>query len=122
MLDRRQSVAIANHISPTKEFYYGFPQGSDIEAILFVFYIQPLSNIIKRRYLSVHLFADDIQIENSILSLNVHSAIFSVEACISDIKYWMIENKLWLIDEKTECLHIRPYKCKKNSDCTLDTM
>ena len=116
--NRRQSVVIANHISPTKELHYGVPQGYVCGPILFVLYIQPLSNIIKRRSLRVHLFADDIQFEASILPQYIHSAISSVETCISDFKNWMIENKLQLSDEKTECLQIRPNKCTHNLNCT----
>ena len=85
---------------------------------MFVLYIQPLSNLIKRHSLSVHLFADDIQIETSNHPIHVHSAISSVETCISDVKYWMIENKLQLNDEKTECLLIRPNKCTRKLNCT----
>ena len=80
--------------------------------------MQPLSNLIKQHSLSVHLFADDIQIETSIPPQHVHSAISSVEICISDVKYWMIEKKLQLNDEKTECLLIRPNKCTINLNCT----
>ena len=116
--NRRQSVAIANRISSTKELHYGVPQGSVLGPILFVLCIQPLSNLIKRHSLSVHLFADDIQIETSDHPQHVHSAISSVETCISDVKYWMIENKLQLNDEKTECLLIRPNKCTQNINCT----
>ena len=61
---------------------------------MFVLYIQSLSNIIKRHSLSVHLFADDIQIKTSILPQHVYSAISSVEICISDVKHWIIENEL----------------------------
>ena len=92
--NRRQSFAIANRISSTKEPHYGVPQSSVLWPILFVLYIQPLSNLIKRHSLSVHLFADGIQIETSILPQHVHSTISSVEICISDVKYWMIEKKL----------------------------
>ena len=98
---RRQSVAIACCISSTKELYYIVPQGSVLGPICsFSTYIQPHSNLIKRHSLSVHLFADDLQIKHSILSQHVHSAISSVEIRISDVKYWMIENKLQLNDEK----------------------
>ena len=116
--NRRQSVAIANRISSTKELHYGVPQGSVLGYILFVLYIRPLSNLIKQHSLSVHLFADDIQIKAFILPQHVHSAISSVEICISDVKYWMIENKLQLNNEKTECLLIRPNKCTVNLNCT----
>ena len=86
---------------------------------MFVLYIQPLSDLIKRHSLSVHLFADDIQIETFILPQHVYSAISSVKICISDVKYWMIESKLQLNDEKTQCLLIiRPNKCPQNLNCT----
>ena len=79
-----------------KERHYGVPRGSVLGPILFVLYIQPLSNLIKRHSLSVHLFADDIEVETSILPQHVHSAISYVETCIYDVKYWMIENKVQL--------------------------
>ena len=116
--NRRQSVVIATHISWTKELHYGVPHGSVLGPILLVLYIQPLFRLIKRHSLSIHLFADDIQFKISILPQHVHSDISSVEICISDVKHWMIENKLQLNDEKTECFLIRPNKCTQNLNCT----
>ena len=84
--NRRQSVAIANRISSTKELHYGVPQGSVLGPILFVLYIQPLYNLIKQHSLSVHLFADDIQIKTSIHPQHLHGTISSVETCISYVK------------------------------------
>ena len=95
---RRQSVVISNHISSTNELHFGVLQGSVLVPMLFVLYIQSLSNLTKRHSLSVHLFADDIQNETSILTRHVHSAISSMEICISDVKFWMIEGKLQLND------------------------
>ena len=112
--NRRQSVAIANRISSTKEHHYVVPQSSVLGPILFVLYIQPLSNPIKRHSLSVHLFADDIQIETSILPQHVHSTVSSVEICISDIKYLMIENKLQLNDEKRNVFLYVQINAQKN--------
>ena len=57
-------------------------------------------------------------LKTSILPQHVHSAISAVETCISDVRNWMIENKLQLNDENTECLFIRPYKCTQDLNCT----
>ena len=92
--NRRQSVAIANRILPTKELHYGVPQGSVLGPILFVLYIQPLSNLIKQHSLSVHLIADDNQIKASNLLQHVHSTTCSVKTWFSDVKYLMIDDKL----------------------------
>ena len=106
MTKRGQSEAIANRISTTKELHYDVPQVSVLRPILFILFMQPLSNLIKRHSLSVHLFADYIQIETSNHPQHVHSAISSVERCTSDVKHWMIEIKLQLNDEKTECFEL----------------
>ena len=109
----------SNNISQIAELHhYGVPHGSGLGPILFVLYIQPLSNLIKQHSLSVHLFADDIQIEIYILPQHVHRAISCMEICISDVKYWMIENKLQLNDEKTQCLLMRPNKRTQALKCT----
>ena len=78
---------------------------------MFILCIQPLSNLTKWHFLSVHLFADDIQIKASILPQHVHGTISSVETCILDVKNWIIENKLQLNNEITECLLMRPDRC-----------
>ena len=66
---------IGIHILPTKELHYIVAQGSALRPILFVLQIQPLSNLIDGHSLSVHLFADDIQIKTSILP-NMFIALF----------------------------------------------
>ena len=74
---RSQSVAIANLISPTNELHCGVFLGSVLGPILFVLYIQPFSLLIKQRSLSVHLFADDIQIDIQILSIDATKILLS---------------------------------------------
>ena len=97
--NRRQSVDIANHILPTEELHCGVAQGSVLGPILFVVYIQTLSNLIKLHSLSVRLLADDIQIETSIHQQHVHCIITFVKTCISDIESRMIECKLQFSDD-----------------------
>ena len=105
------------HILPTKEVHYDVPLCSVLGPIFLFPFIQRLSNLIKQHSLSVHLFADDIQIKTSILPQHVHSAISSMETCFSDVKNWMIDNKLLLSDEKTECPLIHVSKCTQNLNC-----
>ena len=50
---------------------------------------------------------------------HVHGAISSIKTCISNVKNWMIENKLQLNDEKTECLLIHSNKCIENLNRTF---
>ena len=111
LLNRRQSVAIANRISPTKELHYGIPHGTVLGAILFVLCIQPLFSLIKQHSLNVHLFADDIQFKTSISLQHVHCAISSFGNMHFYVKNLMIENKSQLSDDKTECLLTRSNKC-----------
>ena len=89
---KQKTISIANHISLTKELHYGVLQGSVLAPLLFILYIQPLNNLITLHSLSVHLFTDDTQIKITILPQHVHSAITSVETCISDITNLMISN------------------------------
>ena len=54
--------------------------------ILFILHVQPLTNLIKLHSLYLKWFADGIHIVTSILPQHIHSVIFSVATCISDIK------------------------------------
>ena len=49
---------------------------------------------------------------------NMLITLFILWKHISDVNYWMIENKLQLNYEKTECLLISPSKCTHNLNCT----
>ena len=91
----------------------------NIVPILFVLYIQSHVSQIRQHSISVHLFADDIQIRISILPQHVNRPTSLVEICISDVRNWMAENKLQLNDDKTECLLRRPNRCAQTFNCTF---
>ena len=113
--NRRQSVTNANHISPTKELHHGVKKGSVLGPILIVFYIQPHSNLIKRHSLSVHLFADDIQIETSILPnlfmalflLWKHAFLMSIIGCLKTCYSSKMKKR-----NAFSCVQINAYKLK----------
>ena len=51
--------------------------------------------------ISIHQYADDIQLY---LAFDMDKQIAKVEACLSDIRIWMRQNKLKLNEGKTELI------------------
>ena len=109
--NRFQSIHLNGKSSARVLLLFGVPQGSVLGPVLFSIYQVPLSNIAERHGVNTHLYADDIQIYFS-FDLNLHdeydAAVTKIEACLEDIKGWMLQNKLMLKlnDDKTELLMI----------------
>ena len=64
--------------------------------------------------MSYHVYADDLQIYATFLPGDVDNkqdVLSHIEACVSDMKYWMAANYLKLNQEKTEILVVK----KKNT-------
>ena len=55
-------VTIAGVDSVDNELLYGAPQGSVIWPLLFVMYVRPLGDILRKHGVKFHMYADDIQI------------------------------------------------------------
>ena len=72
--------------------------------ILFILYTQPLTYVILNHLVSHMLYADDTQVYKSCNINDLASAILCVEKCMSDIKTWMLSNKLHMNEDKTEVL------------------
>ena len=75
--------------------------------ILFILYISGLYQVIANHLPSAHGYADDTQLYLSFRPNDRSSqdyAIASVEACISDVRAWLIHNRLLINDSKTEFL------------------
>ena len=102
----------------------GVPQGSCLGPLLFVVYASKLFTIIKKHLLNVHCFADDTQLYLSFKSddkSSLDEAISAMNRCISDLRNWMIRDRLMINDDKTELILIgtRQQLGKINDVCNI---
>ena len=108
---RTQCVSVDGVLSELSELAYGVPQGSVLGPIEFCIYTIPLGAILNHYKINYHIYADDTQIYCSFEIDSLDEVLNSISDCISDIRSWMITNKLKINDEKTEFLLITsPHK------------
>ena len=55
-------------------------------------------------------FADDTQLQDSVLRHNIQSSVLPLEPCFSDIQTWMLANKMKINNDKTGSLICSSYK------------
>jgi hypothetical protein len=103
---RTQNVSVEDKLSEKTELKYGVPQGSVLGPIEFCIYTIPLSAILNHYNIDYHIYADDTQIYCKFNLKSVDKEIELITNCISDIRSWMISNKLKINDDKTEFLVI----------------
>ena len=73
-------------------------------------YTLPLSAILKHYKIDYHIYADDTQLYCTFEVDSLDDILTSLSSCISDIRSWMIKNKLKINDDKTEFLLVTsPY-------------
>ena len=64
----------------------------------------PLGSILSHHGINYHIYVDDTQLHFSFNLSDPSIAIDQVNKCISDIRTWMIQNKLKINDSKAEFL------------------
>ena len=101
LTDRVQTVKIDDACSSEKKLLFGVPQGSVLGPILFSLYSSPVAAIARKHGLTVQLYADDTQLYLAFHPVEADDALARVEACIAEIKQWMVKNKLQLNSDKT---------------------
>ena len=84
--DRQQIISVNNIQSDPAVIQLGVPQGSVLRPILFVPYIQPLSQILQSHCMEHQLFADESQLYRSSQPSDIDQTVLSVQNCVSDIK------------------------------------
>ena len=101
------------------ELPYDVPQGSVLGPIEFCTYTLPLGAILKHHNLEYHIYADDTQVYCSFDINSPSVSATSIPQCVSDIRSWMIKNRLKINDDKTEFLIITAPHVKLPADIEL---
>ena len=119
MSDRKQFVSVNQVLSNCFPVTCGVPQGSCLGPILFLFYVSKLFEIIKKHLPSSHGYADDTQLYLSFCPESPvcqNDAVKVVETCITEVRAWLVSQKLKFNDLKTEFLIIGTRQQLKNME------
>ena len=95
---RKQRIVINDRKSDDFHWNYCVPQGSCLGPVLFILNISWLYHVIANHLPSAHGFADDTQLDDS---FSQDRALPAAEACIFDVRAWIIHNRLLINDSKT---------------------
>ena len=87
-----QIVTIYGKHSTPASVHHGVPQGSVLGPILFILYLQPLSNVIKHYSVLHKVYAGDTQIYTLRTPSEIVDTTKCIEQCISNVKTWMYQN------------------------------
>ena len=106
---RFQQVVIEGATSDKFDISFGVPQGSGLGLLLFSIYTSQLFDIVTQHLPTVHCYADDTKLYLAFrpgARASQDSALAAMEACIRDVREWMINDKLKINDVKSEFILI----------------
>ena len=107
LTDRTQCVNFNGNRSSKHILKYGVPQGSVLGPILFVIYILPIGDILRKYGVHFHIYADDTQIYMSFESSQqngLENTVLILQQCVAEIRAWMGRKFLKFNDDKTEVI------------------
>ena len=105
--NRTQRIQIDDVLSDFATIICGVLQASVLGPLKFCLYLLPMSVILKYRKIGYHVYADDTQLYISFKCKHPLEAISKVNSYLSDIRRWVIINKLKINDSKTEFIVFR---------------
>jgi hypothetical protein len=113
--DRKQYTVVNNVSSNIGSINYGVPQGSVLGPLLFLLYMNDISNAVPEN--DIKLFADDTNIF-------IFGPTFSViekqaNICLKKLELWFNANKLSINIDKT---YYTVFNCKTKDDVTLNLL
>ena len=119
-------MRIDGELSKDVPLEFGDPQGSVMGPLLFTLYLKPVADILERHNIRYHMYAGDIQIYltcDPTQRENVNQTLSKMTTAMSEIKKWMLLNKLKLNQDKTYFFVISSRSHQKhlqNVSITLD--
>ena len=117
--DRTQRVQSDGIMSDFASLLCGVPQGSVLGPMKFCLYLLPLGAILRNHNIGYHIYADDTQLYISFKCKDPLVSLTKLNMCISDIRVWIIQNKLKINDSKTEFIIFRSTLLKQNLSVTI---
>ena len=113
--DRTQRVQIDGILSDFASLLCGVPQGSVLGPMKEIcLYLLPLGAILRHHNIVYHIYADETQLYISFKCKDPLESLTTLNMCISDIRVWIIKNKLKINYSKTEFIIFRFPLLKQN--------
>jgi len=120
--DRTFRVVFSGSTSSIIYVVCSVPQGSVLGPLLFIVYTADLAAIAEKHDISLHAFADDMQLYLHCRRTDRASAGARLEQCITDVGRWMCANRLKLNADKTELLWVGSRHSFSQQDCCLPVL
>ena len=106
LVGRTQQVLYMGRLSSIGRLDFGVPQGSVLGPLLFLLYTAELFEVINRKGLVAHSYADDTQVHLSVPASESPVAARQFSECIEEIDGWMRSNRLKMNTDKTQLIWI----------------